>query len=124
MKEWKRRKKLRGITTAIKTQETTFDGEKLQERGRIRPYNQPSAFMARSETGSSAPVTASRHCEMPSPWYGGGTRHGLYGKCQALPSRPCGCALHRSARGNGKELREFGEVATEVGGEMVGGPGL
>jgi hypothetical protein len=61
---------------------------------------------------------------MPSPWYGGGTRHGLYGKRQAFRAGHVDCALHRSARGNVKELREFGEVATEVGGEMVGELGL
>lgn len=64
---------------------------------------------------------------MPSPWYGGGTRHGLFREVSSFGAGHVAArrieALVEMARSLGG-LVNFGDVATEVGGEMVGGLGL
>jgi hypothetical protein len=116
------KEKLR-VSTAIRTQETIFDEERNCRNGDVSDLIIHQAHTwhdLRRAVHYPSQLLGIVRCRAP------GMVEGLdmaYTGSVKLSSRPCGGALHRSARGDGKELREFGEVATEVGGEMVGGPG-
>jgi hypothetical protein len=111
----RRRKKMRGITTAIRTQETTFEGEKLQD-GDVsdliidqaqswhdlrRAVHDPSLFLGKVR------------CRTPGME---GLDMAEYGRVKlsepAMWSAGCIEALVEMVRSLGR----FGEVATEVGG--------